>query len=167
MRLTGPDMQAAGEIPRRLCFYNAGFLRQPRLRRILALAGHDLRLGRLGPGDGVVVWGRSPYAHRGEAVAARTGAPLIRLEDAFLRSVRPGRLGDAPLGLLIDPYGVHFDSSRPSLIERILMQHPLDDSNLLMRARDGIDRIAALDLSKYNMHRVDAPPARTGLCSGG
>jgi capsular polysaccharide export protein len=157
MRLTGPDMQAAGEIPRRLCFYNAGFLRQPRLRRILALAGHDLRLGRLGPGDGVVVWGRSPYAHRGEAVAARTGAPLIRLEDAFLRSVRPGRLGDAPLGLLIDPCGVHFDSSRPSLIERILTQHPLDDSNLLMRARDGIERIAALDLSKYNMHRADAP----------
>jgi capsular polysaccharide export protein len=38
-------------------------------------------------GDGVAVWGRSPYAGRGEAVAEATGAPLVRIEDAFLRSV--------------------------------------------------------------------------------
>ncbi|TKA94426.1 hypothetical protein FAZ78_22430, partial [Cereibacter changlensis] len=42
---TFPEATAAGEIPRRLVFRNAGFLRQPRLRRILALAGHELRLG--------------------------------------------------------------------------------------------------------------------------
>ena len=94
---------AAGTIPRRLFFYNAGFLRQARLRRILQLAGHAVCLGLPGPQDGVVVWGRSPYATRGENVAARRGVPLVRVEDAFLRSVRPGRMGDAPLGLLIDP----------------------------------------------------------------
>ena len=156
----GPLNDAAGAIPRRLFHYNAGFLRQQRLRRILTLSGHVLRLGLPGPGDGVVVWGRSPYAHRGEAVAARRGVPLVRLEDAFLRSLRPGRIGDAPLGLLIDGVGVHFDSAAPSALEIILARHPLDDSNLLARAKVGSARIQALDLSKYNIHDpVLDPPA--------
>ena len=150
-----PDIKAAGSIPRRLFYYNAGFLLQPRLRRIIALAGHELRLGLPGPSDGVVVWGRSPYAHRGEAIAARRGAPLIRIEDAFLRSLRPGRMGNPPLGLLLDPFGVHFDSSRPSMLEHIFATHPLDDSNLLSRASAAISRIRQLDLSKYNIHDPD------------
>ncbi len=152
----------AGELPRRLFFYNAGFLRQPRLRRILALAGHELRLGLPGPQDGVAVWGRSPYAARGEAVAARRGAALVRIEDAFLRSLRPGRAGDAPLGLLLDGSGVHFDASRPSRLETLLRRHPLDDADLLRRARDGMARIRALHLSKYNLHDPALPPPPPG-----
>jgi capsular polysaccharide export protein len=151
----GVTQQAAGAIPRRLFYYNAGFLRQKQLRRMLELAGHELRLGRPSAGDGVVVWGHSPYAARGEAVAARAGVPVVRLEDAFLRSIRPGRMGEAPLGLLVDGLGVHFDSAAPSTLEQILASHPLDDSNLLARARDGIARLRALDLSKYNMHATD------------
>ena len=114
--------QAAEALPRRLFYYNAGFWREKRLRRILQLAGYDLHIGLTAPapGDGVVVWGRSPHAHRGEAVAARRKLPLIRVEDAFLRSLRPGRLGDAPLGLLVDGLGVHFDSAAPSALEQIL-----------------------------------------------
>ena len=150
-----PIENAAGAIPRRLCFYNAGFLRQPRLRRILALAGHDLRLGLPRPGDGVAVWGHSPYASRGEAVATRFRVPLVRIEDAFLRSVRPGRMGDAPIGLMIDPVGVHFDSRSPSRLEQILELQALDDSNLISRARDGIARLQAVDLSKYNIHNLE------------
>jgi len=151
----------AGEIPRRLRFLNGGFL-NPGLRRILTAAGHDLRPGLPAPGEGVVVWGRSPTAWRGEAAAARRNAPLIRIEDAFLRSLRPGRQGDAPLGLLIDPYGLHFDASLPSLVERIIATHPLDDSNLLSRAKDGIARLQAADLSKYNIHDPDLPPPPPG-----
>ena len=157
MSITGLTDKAAGVIPRRLFYYNAGFLRQPHLRQMLALAGYELRLGLPGPEDGVVVWGRSPYAQRGEAVATRYKVPLVRIEDAFLRSIRPGRMGDAALGLLIDGLGVHFDSAAPSALETILAQHPLDDSNLLARARDGICRIRALDLSKYNLHHSHAP----------
>ena len=154
--------QTAGALPRRLFHYNAGFLRQRRLRAILRAAGHELCLGRPRPEDGVVVWGRSPYARRGEAVAARLGVPLVRVEDAFLRSVRPGRAGGAPLGLLIDPLGVHFDASAPSRLEQILATDGLDDSHLLTRARDGMARIRALELSKYNMHRPDAPLPAAG-----
>ena len=157
--------QAAGEASRRLFHYNAGLLPgwpgAAGLRRILQAAGWSLHLGRPGPGDRVVVWGRSAYAARGEAMAARHGTGLVRLEDAFLRSIHPGRAGGgAPLGLLIDPEGVHFDSATPSMIERLLARAPLDDTALLQRARDGIGRLKALDLSKYNNFDPDlAPPA--------
>lgn len=156
-----PHNSTAGAIPRRLRFLNGGFL-NPALRRILSAAGHDLVPGLPRDGEGVVVWGRSPTAWRGEAAAARRGAPLVRVEDAFLRSLRPGRQGDAPLGLLIDPYGVHFDPSVPSLAERILSTDPLDNSNILQRARDGIARLMASDLSKYNIHDPDLPPPPAG-----
>jgi capsular polysaccharide export protein len=157
-----PKPQAAAEIPRRLCHQNLSFLRDARLKRMLALAGHELRFGLPRPGEGVAVWGASPTAGRGERAAARAGAPLIRLEDAFLRSLRPGRMGDAPLGLLIDPLGVHFDPARPSLLEQILASDPLDNSHILARAREGIERIRALDLSKYNMHDPALPPPPPG-----
>ena len=82
MAFATPQGKAVGDIPRRLFYYNAGFLRQPRLRRILTLAGHELRLGLPSAGDGVVVWGRSPYAARGEAVAAKRGVRgLIRRQE--------------------------------------------------------------------------------------
>jgi capsular polysaccharide export protein len=152
---------AAGAIPRRLFAYNGGFFR-PRLRRILALAGHELRLGLPGPGDGVAVWGRSPTAWRGERVAARRGVPLVRIEDAFLRSIRPGRAGEPPMGLLIDPYGVHFDSASPSLIERMLAREKLDNSDVLRRAREGIERLRTLELSKYNNFDVSLPVPEPG-----
>ncbi|MCW1919655.1 capsular polysaccharide biosynthesis protein [Rhodobacter sp. KR11] len=139
------------QAPRRLYAYTAGFFR-PGLRRILELAGHELRLGLPAPGDGVAVWGRGAYAWRGEAVAARRGVPVVRVEDAFLRSLRPGRSGEAPMGLLIDPAGVHYDATVPSRLEEILARDPLDNSNILQQARDGIDRLRLLDLSKYNMH---------------
>ena len=108
-------------VPRRLWHQNLSFPRDSRLLRILDLAGHELRFGLPGPDDGVLVWGRSPTAWRGEAVAARRGVPLVRVEDAFLRSIHPGRSRqEPPVGLLIDPVGVHFDSSAPSRIEEIL-----------------------------------------------
>ncbi|ETD87448.1 capsular polysaccharide biosynthesis protein [Rhodobacter capsulatus] len=149
---------------RRLFPYAAGFLWQPQLRAMLRAAGYSLHLGLPGPQDRVVVWGRSPYSARGEAVAARRGVGLVRLEDAFLRSVRPGRARGAggPLGLFIDPFGVHFDAATPSLLERLLAREPLDDTALLDRARDGIARLKALQLSKYNDFDETLPPPAPG-----
>ena len=96
--MTSPD-RAAEETLRRLYVYNGGFLTQTRVRRIVQLAGYDIRLGLPGPDDMVGLWGQSPTAGRGMAVAARRGAGVLRVEDAFLRSVLPGRSGQPPLGL--------------------------------------------------------------------
>ena len=156
-------LRTAEEAPsRRLFPYTAGFLWQPRLRMMLRAAGYTLHPGLPGPQDQVVVWGRSPYATRGETIAARRNVGLVRLEDAFLRSIRPGRARGAggPLGLFIDPFGVHFDAAQPSALERLLAKEPLDDTALLDRARDGIARLKALNLSKYNdFDERLAPPA--------
>jgi capsular polysaccharide export protein len=150
-------------VPHRLWHQNLSFLRDRRLHRLLALAGHDLRFGLPAPGDGVLVWGRSPTAWRGEALAARYNAPLIRVEDAFLRSIHPGRArAEAPLGLILDPVGVHFDSSLPSRVEGILQDAGLMDSNILAVAKLCISRLKHLHLSKYNIHDLSLPAPPPG-----
>ncbi len=159
------EQGAAGGKHRRLFAFSGGFWREPRLRRILALAGWKLRLGLPGPGDSVAVWGASPTAWRGRAVARHTGAALVTVEDAFLRSILPGRARGhvarrGPVGLLIDPLGVHFDPSRPSLIEALVLRGV--PSAQEQRARDGIARLRAADLSKYNAHRPDLPAPSPG-----
>ncbi|PQO23003.1 beta-3-deoxy-D-manno-oct-2-ulosonic acid transferase [Rhodobacteraceae bacterium WD3A24] len=142
--------------------YSAGLLRG-RVRRILQLAGHPPRPGWPARDGRVGVWGRSPMAARGEWVAAHSEARIVRVEDAFLRSIRPGRAGGgAPLGLVIDEAGVHFDPSTPSDLETLLSRAPLDDAALLDRARDCAARLIAADLSKYNMHDTALPPPEPG-----
>jgi capsular polysaccharide export protein len=148
-------MAAPGKTPagagrtRRGYHYNAGFLTNGRVRRILQLSGYDLHLGKPGADDDVLVWGHSPYAPRGEAVADATGAALVRVEDPFLRSLHPGRSGEPPMGLVIDRQGIYFDASGPSDLETLLATHPLDDTALLNRARDAVARMDAAHLTKY------------------
>ncbi|WP_417724056.1 capsular polysaccharide biosynthesis protein [Salipiger sp.] len=153
---------AGDQTPRRLYVYSAGILRQRRLGRILAGGGYRLALGLPGPGDEVAVWGQSPYAARGERVAARRGVPVVRIEDAWLRSLHPGRDGEPPLGLLVDHTGVHFDGRAPSDLETLLATHPLDDHALLGRARAGIARLQASGLSKFSAFDPDAPLPEPG-----
>ncbi|MEO0931468.1 MAG: capsular polysaccharide biosynthesis protein [Pseudomonadota bacterium] len=133
-----------------LFVYNGGFLTQGRVRRILDLAGYDIKLGAPAEGDLVGVWGHSPTAPRGEKVAERRAAPVVRVEDSFLRSVGLGRDGDPPIGLNIDRRGVHFDPSVPSDLEVLLTEEPLDDTALLNRARAGITALRTAEISKYN-----------------
>ncbi|SDW23959.1 capsular polysaccharide export protein [Ruegeria halocynthiae] len=144
-----PENTAGGERPR-LFVYNGGFLTQRRVRRILSLAGYDIRLGLPKSDDLVGVWGNSPTSHRGLIVAQKRNVPVLRVEDAFLRSLHPGRSGEAPLGLLLDRSGLHFDPNKPSELETLLATHPLDDTALLDRARGAIERIRELHLSKYS-----------------
>lgn len=152
------DAFAAGSPqPRRLFVYSGGFLTQPRVKRILDLAGWKIRLGLPGDGDWVGTWGKSPTSGRGESVALRKNNPVIRVEDALLRSVQPGRSGEPPLGLMLDDLGVHFDGSAPSRLEQILKHDPLDDSALLNRARTAIARMKSGHLSKYNAFHPDLP----------
>lgn len=143
------DQTSTGQ--KRLCIYNGGFLKGNRLSRILELAGWDVSLGIPGEEDWVGVWGRTPNAWRGEKVAGWTDAPVLTVEDAFLRSVHPGRLrSEAPKGLCLDKTGVHFDADNPSDLEKLLATHPLDDTVLLGRARNAIDSLKHAQLGKYS-----------------
>ncbi len=153
--MPGPERVGKTGKPR-LYAYNGGFLNR-RIRRILSLAGSPIRTGLPGPGDAVAIWGDSPTAWRGRAVAARRGVPVWRIEDAFLRSLHPGRAGEPPLGLLIDRTGVHFDAAQPSDLETLLATHPLDETPMLDRARDAIARMRETHLSKYSGFDPDLP----------
>ncbi|WP_050602691.1 capsular polysaccharide biosynthesis protein [Ruegeria sp. 6PALISEP08] len=158
-----PDTDSSAGVSRtRLFVYNGGFLTQKRLRRILSLSGYDVRLGIPQSGDYVGVWGNSPTAHRGQKVAEKHGTPVLRIEDAFLRSLHPGREGEPPLGLLLDRSGLHFDASGPSDLEKILINDPLDDTALLNRARAAIERIKENQLSKYSAFDLDLAPPDPG-----
>lgn len=152
----------AGSKRSRLFVYNAGFLTQRRIRRILSLKGYDIRIGFPKDGDVVGVWGNSPTARRGLSVATKHNVPILRVEDAFLRSLHPGRDGEAPLGLLLDQSGLHFGPAHPSDIETLLATHPLDDTALLNWARYGIARVRELHLSKYSAFDPDRPPPNPG-----
>ncbi|WP_170330890.1 capsular polysaccharide biosynthesis protein [Ruegeria arenilitoris] len=154
--------ETAGTQRTRLFVYNGGFLTQRRVRRMLNLSGYDIRIGLPREGDVVGVWGNSPTAHRGLAIAARHNAPVLRVEDSFLRSLHPGRVGEPPLGLLLDRSGVHFDPAQPSDLETLLATHPLDDTALLNRARYGIERVRELHLSKYSAVDPTLPPPDPG-----
>ena len=145
------DTPAAGPAKdRRLFVFNGGFISNRRVRRILQLSGYSLHLGMPRVGDAIAVWGNAGTAHRGLAVAAKRDLPVVRVEDALLRSLFPGRAGEPPLGLLVDHKGLHFDPKQPSDLEEILTAHPLDDTALLDRARGAIHRIAEAHLTKYS-----------------
>ncbi|WP_232897294.1 capsular polysaccharide biosynthesis protein [Pontibaca salina] len=133
--------------------FNGGLFTQ-RVRRILTLSGYHVQIGLPRAGDMVGIWGNSPTAWRGRAVAARRALPLLRIEDAFLRSLHPGRAGEAPISLVIDRRGVHFDASAPSDLEHLLATAPLTDTKLLDRARDAIKRMREAHLSKYSGYDV-------------
>lgn len=156
------DRHEAGGKRSRLFVYNGGFVTQKRLRRILQLAGYDIRLGLPGPDDLVGIWGNSPTAHRGRAVAKKHQVGLLRVEDAFLRSIHPGRAGEPPIGLQLDRSGVHFDPASQSDLEQMLAKHPLDDSALMRRARDAVSRLTEVHLSKYNAYDPTNPAPKPG-----
>ncbi|MEO0634763.1 MAG: capsular polysaccharide biosynthesis protein, partial [Pseudomonadota bacterium] len=161
--MTHPLDSAVGpEKARRLYVYNGGFLTQSRVRRILSLSGYRVSLGFPGSDDLVGIWGNSPTAHRGLSVAAKRNTPVLRIEDAFLRSLFPGRAGAPPLGLLMDRKGAHFDPAQPSDLEHLLATHPLDDTAILNRARGCIARIQEAHLSKYTAFDPETPVPAPG-----
>jgi len=82
-------------------------------------------------------------------VAEKTDTPVLRVEDAFLRSLFPGQDGEPPIGLMLDRQGVHFEGGKPSDLETLLATHPLDDTPLLDRASEGMARLQEAHLTKY------------------
>ncbi|RED11160.1 capsular polysaccharide biosynthesis protein [Pontivivens insulae] len=128
---------------KRLGVVSLGFPRQPWLIRALAGLGW-----RVVPGwtscDAIGVWGNKPVAARGLALAERRGLPVVHLEDAFLRSVRPGQM--PPLGLFVDLDGPHFDASGPSQLELRLNRRPEPATETL----EALDLLRHYQLSKFN-----------------
>lgn len=90
-------------------------------------------------------------------------APVLTVEDAFLRSVLPNRVQASPaVGVLLDKTGVHFDGSQPSDLETLLATHALDDTALLNRARAAMEQMAYWHLGKYSATDPNIVPPDPG-----
>jgi capsular polysaccharide export protein len=98
----------------------------------------------------VLAWGRKPSAERAQRVAAMHRLPLWRMEDAFLRSIRPGP-AEQPLGVVFDDLGIYYDAACGSRLEW-LINRPLDDS-AEARAVNLIRLWREHGVSKYNHAR--------------
>jgi capsular polysaccharide export protein len=108
-------------------------------------------LVRLGRVDALAAWGVARHTSESvRALAVRMRLPYVCLEDGFLRSVKPGLTGEPGISLIADPVGIYYDSTRPSLLERLILDSSEEDDDMLHRAYKGIQRLRSLRLSKYN-----------------
>ena len=94
------------------------------------------------PEDGTLaVWGQG---HRDEK------RPVVRLEDAFLRSVGLGADLIRPLSWVMDRRGMYYDATAPSELEHLLQTTEFS-ADLVARAQRLRERIVEQGLTKYNV----------------
>jgi capsular polysaccharide export protein len=127
-----------------------GVLKVPFLKAFLP--EYDLRRTPGGDVKAVLGWGMKPTAAAGRRWAAKAGRPYVALEDGFLRSVGIGEAGATSLSLIVDDLGVYYDATRPSRLERLIVEaETWCDAGVRARARALIDRIVETGVSKTNM----------------
>ncbi len=111
-----------------------------------------------GPASRLVIgWGHKETAEGARRHAARHGLSYIALEDGFLRSLDLGCKGALALSMVVDHTGIYYDAAAPSDLENILNAEGWQTEAVLKTAREALDRILHLNLSKYN-HAPDAEP---------
>lgn len=116
---------------------------------------------RLNPNsqDRLVVWG-AEADEEVLALARRTGASLVRMEDGFVRSVGLGSDFVAPLSLVLDQRGIYFDPRQASDLECLLNSMPFTAEDLRRAAKVRCD-IVTNGITKYNVEPRQSPFWRT------
>jgi capsular polysaccharide export protein len=101
-----------------------------------------LRRSEKAPEDATLaLWGQG---HRDEK------RPVVRLEDAFLRSVGLGADLIRPLSWVMDRRGLYYDATVPSELEHLLQTMEFS-ADIVARARRLRERIVEQGLTKYNV----------------
>ena len=96
---------------------------------------------------GTVAWGGRIVAKMTETIATARRLPHWRLEDGFLRSVQLGKSGVLPLSIVADDLALSTDASRPSRLERLILEA---SGSVGHQASDVREAIVLYGLSKYN-----------------
>ena len=97
----------------------------------------------------VLVWGNKASGRRARIRAERNGIGVLRCEDGFIRSIKPG--DSFPIGLAIDDRGIYYDCKRESKLETLIKKQLRENQS--ERSRALIDLIKKKDVSKYNDQR--------------
>lgn len=145
-------------MPKSLIF-SKGILKLPHLNHFLP--DYDIVspsfLGRVvnnAQVDQVIGWGLRPSTHKARAYANKHSLPFVALEDGFLRSLGLGVKGYPPFSLVYDDIGIYYDTTRPSRLEKFLLEQPLQDQEQIKLAEKALSQILTYQLSKYN-HALD------------
>jgi capsular polysaccharide export protein len=110
--------------------------------------------------DRLIFWGRNPPAGL-EALAQRSAARLLRMEDGFVRSVGLGSDLIRPLSLVLDGRGIYFDPTQPSDLENILSTAEFSEKELA-RARQVREFMVEHGITKYNLESREKAVWATG-----
>jgi len=142
------------------------FLREPYGKLHYAASPAEALRNHARNGGRIVIWAaREPDGFA--QAAARQQAPLVRIEDGFLRSVGLGSTHVGGASLVVDAEGIYFDPRTPSTLERLLQAGGFSEA-LLQRAA-GLRRfLVEHGLTKYNVGAqgqsiVHSPPGRRRL----
>ena len=135
-----------------IAIFSRGIRRIPDLDVFLGDAGDPaaIQFARTQGADAVAGWGRKDTAAKARREAAAAGLPYLALEDGFFRSLDLGINGAAPLSLIVDLSGIYYDSEYPSDLETMLEEGGWESDALATRADQGLARVRAERLSKYN-----------------
>jgi capsular polysaccharide export protein len=106
--------------------------------------------------QGKLIWWAGKESPPILRAAAATTAPMVRMEDGFIRSRGLGSDFFGALSVVLDDLGVYYDATGPSRLETLIGTADLD-ATALIRAAALRDRIVEAGLSKYNLK--GEPPA--------
>ncbi|MBC6404229.1 MAG: capsular polysaccharide biosynthesis protein [Rhodospirillales bacterium] len=144
-----------------------GFLKwkYPVMRRALAASPHDVSFvsfdklpqADVGGVDRLAVWG-IPAKPQREMLAAKK-RPVVHVEDGFLRSIGLGSDLTRPASLSIDELSLYYDATKPTRMERIILETDFTPE-ILERAERLKRAILEARLSKYNMADSGLPDLR-------
>ena len=98
--------------------------------------------------SGFVGWGLRPSSGRAAFLGQRTGKPVIRFEDGFLKGFRAD-LGEPPQSYVVDHTGIHIDTARPNDLATLLEQATYSDGERDW-ARDMIALLRRERLTKFS-----------------
>lgn len=132
--------------------------KRPTVRKFLQGAGKSARFFRdekavinaASDGKQIVVWA----SRRTETLAresAHIGAPLLQMEDGFLRSTGLGAELTPASSLVLDDTGIYYDPTRPSQLETLIKQSVDLPVSSLARASKLRQQIVTTGVTKYNI----------------
>lgn len=94
-------------------------------------------------------WGRKPSGQQAVELASKFKGKFKLLEDGFIRSVGLGVEGARLLSVVEDDFGIYYDATQPSQLERILATSEFS-TKIICEARWCIDFIISNHICKYN-----------------
>jgi len=103
----------------------------------------------------IVVWGRSVLSHI-QDFGLRHDLPIYHIEDGFIRSIGLGASHTSPMSICFDKSGLYYDAHQPSDLENLLNFHDFSsDEDLMLAARELLDKIVENSITKYNLPDTD------------